>query len=142
MNIRRIVISLPVFAAALAIAEPTNAQHFDIFLSRPITGTQTVVGGADVDALIYDDTTCVFEAEMGDIGDEFAALEPGVNHPNLNDPVSAYPSSAAGLQPGDVLRLFERDFSVEGIVDDLFYWNGLGAVSFTPGAGRFPNRWR
>jgi hypothetical protein len=137
MNIRQILFSVPVFAAAFAVVEPADGQHFDIFLSRPATGTQTVVGGADVDALVYDDTTRVFEAEMGALGGEFVALEPGVNHPNLNNPTTAYPSSAAGLQPGDVLRLTERDFSVEGLVDDLFYWNGVGAISFTPAAADF-----
>jgi hypothetical protein len=137
MNIRRIIVSLPVFAAMLAVVDPAEAQHFDIFLARPATGTQTVVGAADVDALVYDDTARVFEAEMGALGGEFAALEPGVNHPNLNNPVTDYPSSATGLQPGDVLRLTERDFAVEGLVDDLFYWNGAGAVSFTPAAADF-----
>ncbi len=131
------LLSVPVFAAAFVFIAPAYAQHFDIFLARPATGTQTVAGGADVDALVYDDTTRVFEAEMGALGGEFVALEPGVNHPNLNNPVTAYPSSATGLQPGDVLRLTERNFSIDGPVDDLFYWNGMGAVSFTPAAADF-----
>jgi hypothetical protein len=137
MNIRQILATLPVFAAALAIIEPAAGQHFDIFLSRPAAGTQTVIGGADVDVLAYDDVTRVFEGDMGDIGSEFASLEPGVNHPNLGDPVSTFPSSAAGLQLGDVLRLFERDFSVNGLVDDLFYWNGIGPVLFAPALADF-----
>lgn len=137
MNIRQILFSLPVFAIALVVIEPADAQHFDIFLARPATGTQTVIGGADVDGQVFNDTTRVFEAEMGALGGEFVALEPGVNHPNLNNPVSGYPSSAAGLQTGDVLRLFERDFSVAGMVDDLFYWNGMGAVSFAPASADF-----
>jgi hypothetical protein len=137
MNIRQLIVSLPVFAAALAVIEPAVGQHFDIFLARPTTGTQTIVGGADVDALNYDDTTRVFEAEMGAVGGEFLALEPGVNHPNLNNPVGAYPSSGAGLLTTDVLRLFERDFTVGGVEDDLFYWDGIGAVSFTPSTADF-----
>ncbi len=64
-------------------------------------------------------------------------MEPGVNHPNLSNSVTAYPSSAGGLQTGDVLRIKERDFSVGGTVDDLFYWNGTGAVSFAPAAANF-----
>jgi hypothetical protein len=137
MNFRQLIVSLPIFAAALAVIEPVVGQHFDIFLARPTTGTQTIIGGADVDALVYDDTTRVFEAEMGALGGEFVALEPGINHPNLNNPVLAYPSSSSGLQPGDVLRLTERDFSVEGLLDDLFYWNGIGAVSFAPALADF-----
>jgi hypothetical protein len=137
MNTRYILVSLSIFAVTLAVIEPAVGQHFDIFLSRPAVGTQTVVGGADVDALVYDDITRVFEAEMGALGGEFVALEPGVNHPNLNNPVTTYPSLAAALQPGDVLRLTERDFTVEGLINDLFYWNGMGAVSFTPALADF-----
>jgi hypothetical protein len=132
MNFRKFRICVPVLVISLATAERANAQHFDIFLARPAAGTQTVIGGADVVGAAFDDVTRVFEAEMGPLAGEFAALEPGVDHPNLNNPVSAYPLSAAGLVPGDVLRLFERDFSVEGTTDDLFYWNGLGPVLFTP----------
>lgn len=137
MNFKWPPILLPVFAVSIAVAEPASAQHFDIFLARPAAGAQTVIGGADVDAQAFDDVTRVFEAEMGEFAGEFAALEPGVNHPNLNNPPSAYPASAAGLQPGDVLRLKERDFVVDGNVDDLFYWNGLGAASFAPAAANF-----
>ena len=121
----------------MAASEPALGQHFDIFLARPASGAQTVIGGADVDSQIFDDTTRVFEAEMGAVGGEFVALEPGVNHPNLNNPVSGYPSSAAGLLNTNVLRLFERGFTVGGLEDDLFYWNGVGTVSFTPAAADF-----
>jgi hypothetical protein len=137
MNLRQILAALPTLAAALSLSGSAAAQHFDILLARPVAGTQTVIGGADVDELEFDDATRVFEGEMGDIGSEFAALEPGVDHPNLDNPVSAYPTSAAGLVPGDVLRLFERDFSVDGITDDLFYWNGLGPVAFVPASADF-----
>jgi hypothetical protein len=39
--------------------------------------------------------------------------------------------------PGDVLRLLERDFSVGGLTDDLFYWNGIGPVVFIPALADF-----
>jgi hypothetical protein len=129
--------SLPSFVAVVFAADVACGQHFDIFLARPAAGAQTVVGGADVNSLVYDDVTRVFEVELGAVGGEFLALEPGVNHPNLNDPVSAYPASAAGLVPGDVLRLVEREFAVEAAIDDLFYWNGIGAVTFAPAAADF-----
>jgi hypothetical protein len=136
-RLRISLISLSLFAVVPVTSEPAHGQHFDIILARPAAGSQTVIGGADVDATAFDDVTRVFEGEMGDIGDEFAALEPGVEHPNLNEPFSAYPASAAGLMPGDVLRLLERDFSVEGATDDLFYWNGIGPVAFVPALADF-----
>jgi hypothetical protein len=130
-------ISLCVFAVAPVNNKSARGQHFDILLARPAAGAQTIIGGADVDATAFDDVTRVFEGEMGAIGGEFAALEPGVEHPNLNSPVTPYPASAAGLVPGDVLRLFERDFSVGGITDDLFYWNGMGPTAFVPALADF-----
>jgi hypothetical protein len=138
MHIRVFHILLPVFAVML-VAETARGQHFDIFIARPATGTgtQTLIGGADDEAKVFNDYTRVFEAELGVLGSEYFALEPGVNHPNLNNPVTAYPLSGGGLQPGDVLRLKERDFSVGGFTNDLFYWNGTGAVSFTPSAADF-----
>ncbi len=137
MFLRQTCCSLLVFATAIAISGTARGQHFDIFLARPAMGAQTVIGGADVNAQAFNDVTRVFEAELGEFGGEFVALEPGVNHPNLNNSPAAYPASAGGLVPGDVLRLRERDFSVGGTVDDLFYWNGLGAVSFAPAAADF-----
>jgi hypothetical protein len=137
MKTRSFTISLPLLALWLLSSDTCSGQHFDIFLARPATGAKTVVGGADVDGQVFDDVTRVFESELGALDGEFISLEPGVNHPNLNNPTSAYPSSASGLQPGDVLRLKERDFSVGGAVSDLFYWNGVGAVSFAPSAADF-----
>jgi hypothetical protein len=130
-------VALLVAIVALAISDGATAQHFDIFISRPAAGTKTIVGGADVGSATYDDTTRVFEVELGTVAGEYLALEPGANHPNLNDPVTAYPSSAAGLQPGDELLLEEQDFSVNSNVDDLFYWNGTGHVSFSPATADF-----
>jgi hypothetical protein len=116
-----------------------SAQHFDIFLARPATGTTTVIGGADVTGQAFDDVTRVFEVELAPTGPgEYLALEPGVNHPNINDPgIAAYPASATALQPGDVLSLTQLPFTVAGNPDDLFFWNGLGAPAFTPATARF-----
>jgi hypothetical protein len=130
-------ISLFIVAVAMLTSEPACGQHFDILLARPAAGTQTVIGGADVGANSFDDDTRVFEGEMGDLGTEFAALEPGVDHPNLNNPTTNYPASAAGLMTGDVLRLLERDFSVNGSTDDLFYWSGVSPVTFVPALANF-----
>ncbi|MCC7476667.1 MAG: PEP-CTERM sorting domain-containing protein [Pirellulales bacterium] len=114
------------------------AQHFDMFLARPATGTQTVIGGADVTGLAYDDSTRVFEVEMGELLGEFIALEPGVNHPDINNPsLVAYPTSATALLPTDVLRIHEYAFSLGGPADDLFFWNGIGPVSFAPASANF-----
>lgn len=129
-------------AAALAVslalaAEGARAQHFDIFLARPAVGNRTVIGGADVDFLAYDDTTRVFEVELGELGSEFFALEPGVNHPNTTQPTAAYPASATPLLPGDELSLRKSNLNVGGVIDEMFYWNGVGAVSFVPAAAGF-----
>jgi hypothetical protein len=137
MKFRWLYNSLLMLSVSLLIDETASGQHFDIFLARPATGTHTIIGGADVDAQAFDEVTRVFESELAALGDEFIALAPGVNHPNLSNPVPVYPSTAVGLQPGDELRLKERNFSIGGLVNDLFYWNGMGAVSFIPAAANF-----
>jgi hypothetical protein len=127
-----VALALPVVLAA----ESARAQHFDIFLARPAVGNKTVIGGADVD-IAYDDTTRVFEVELGELGSEFFALEPGVNHPNTTTLMAPYPASAAPLVPGDVLSLIKSNLNIGGVIDDLFYWNGFGPVTFAPAGARF-----
>ncbi len=137
MRMSSFATSLAMLAGGLS-SERIHAQHFDIFLSRPAAGTTTIIGGADVDALAYDDVVRIFEVEMGAAAGEFLSLEPGVNHPNINDAaLTAYPASASALLPGDVLRLTERSFTVDGKFDDLFFWNGVNPVSFAPAAADF-----
>jgi len=136
MYVRSVIFALAASASVLATNQASG--HFDIFLARPAAGAKTVTGGADVDALFYDDAVRVFESELGSVAGEFLALEPGVNHPDINNPaLTGYPVTAAALQPGDVLRLKERDFTVGGVTDDLFFWNGVGPVSFSPAAADF-----
>ena len=136
MYVRSVIFALAASASVLATNQASG--HFDIFLARPAAGAKTVTGGADVDALFYDDVVRVFESELGSVAGEFLALEPGVNHPDINNPaLTGYPVTAAALQPGDVLRLKERDFTVGGVTDDLFFWNGVGPVSFSPAAADF-----
>jgi hypothetical protein len=135
---KRIMQIITTLAALAPTTHQACAQHFDIFLARPATGTMTVIGGADVDGGAYDDVTRIFEVELAPAAGEYLALEPGVNHPNIDNPLlAAYPGSAVALQPGDALRLLARDFTVAGSTDDLFYWNGLGAASFSPAASNF-----
>jgi hypothetical protein len=132
--------ALATFAlTSAACASQASAQHFDIFLARPATGSTTVIGGADVGGQTFDDVTRIFEVELAPSGPgEYLALEPGVNHPNINDPgVVAYPASAVALQSGDILRLAQRTFTVAGNTDDLFYWDGIGAPAFTPATASF-----
>lgn len=122
-----------------AYASQASAQHFDIFLARPATGSTTVIGGADVGGQAFDDATRIFEVELAPTGPgAYLALEPGVNHPYFNNPgIAAYPASALALQTGDVLRLTRRTFTVAGNTDDLFFWNGVGAPAFTPAMASF-----
>jgi hypothetical protein len=134
----RSVIFVLAASGSMFTAIRAHGQHFDIFLARPAAGTKTVAGGADVDALVYDDAVRVFETELGSVAGEFLSLEPGVNHPDFNNSgLAGYPVSAAPLQPGDALRLKKREFTVGGVTDDLFYWNGVGPVSFSPAAADF-----
>lgn len=126
------------FVLGSACTGQALGQHFDMFLARPASGTQTVIGGADVTSLAYDDTTRIFEVEMGELAGEFVALEPGVNHPDINNPgLVAYPASATALLPTDVLRIHEYAFSLGGPANDLFFWNGIGPVSFSPASANF-----
>jgi hypothetical protein len=119
-------------------ASQASAQHFDIFLARPATGSTTVIGAADVTGQAFDDVTRIFEVELAPSGaGEYLALEPGVNHPNINDPGVAYPASASALQMGDILRLAERTFTVAGNTGDLFFWDGVGAAAFGPATASF-----
>jgi hypothetical protein len=137
MSVRSVILALAVSGSMFASGRAFG-QHFDIFLARPATGTKTVTGGADVDALFYDDVARVFESELGSVAGEFLSLEPGVNHPDVNNPaLTGYPASAAPLIAGDVLRFFERQFTVGGMTDGLFFWNGIGPVSFTPANADF-----
>jgi hypothetical protein len=136
--IRRAALATFVLTSA-ACASQASAQHFDLFLARPATGTTSVIGGADVTGRAFDDVTRIFEVELAPAGPgEYLALEPGVNHPNINDPgINAYPASAQALQSGDTLRLTQRTFTVAGNSDDLFFWDGVGAPAFTPAAASF-----
>ena len=87
MNIQWFRISCPFSPLHLSIAEHASGQHFDIFLARPAAGTQTVVGGADVDALAYDDvTSACSRSRWATLAANSLALEPGVNHPDINNP--------------------------------------------------------
>jgi hypothetical protein len=139
MNYTRIAALATLVGTVTCQATRVSAQHFDIFLARPATGTTTVIGGADVTGQAFDDVIRIFEVELAPTGPgEYLALEPGVNHPNINDPgIAAYPASATALQPGDILSLTQLPFTVAGNTDDLFFWNGLGAPAFTPTTASF-----
>jgi hypothetical protein len=136
---KQLMLTIAVVAvSSTATNHRASAQHFDIFLARPAIGTATVIGGADVDGVAYDDVTRIFEVELATAGGEYLAIEPGVNHPHIsNSSLTAYPSSAAPLQLGDVLRLLPRTFTIGSETSDLFFWNGQGAASFAPAAANF-----
>lgn len=125
-----------VVLAATAAAAPAVASegHFDVFLGRPTSGNQTVFGGIDVDDADITLGERVFEAEMGEnpLDGTFDTDEPGFNHP-ADD--AALPAGVASLLQGDAIAVSALSLEVDGVVAPLFYWNGVGPVSFAPAVG-------
>lgn len=134
MNARTLGLALVATGGALIAALPVQAQHFDVFVGRPAAGTQTAYGGIDVDAATVTLSQRVFESEMGEepFDGTFVSDEPGFNHP-ADD--AALPVGAASLNDGDEIFVTGLPLTVGGTTDSLFYWNGVGSVSFAPATG-------
>lgn len=133
MIIRYLTFSFAMLCTFILGAEPV-AAHFDVFVGRPTSGTQTVFGGIDVDDSDVALSHRVFEAEMGEdpFDGTFVSDEPGFNHP-ADD--AALPAGVASLMPGDEVFVAALPLTVDGITDSLFYWNGMGGVTFAPAVG-------
>lgn len=120
-------------AASLALAD--EEAHFDIYVGRPTVGTQTVVGGADVDdvATIFP-AVRVFEAELGEnpLDGVFFGDEPGFNNPGSAGPQAP---DAMASQAGDSITVTSLPIKIAGVTADLFYWDGVGAADFAPASG-------
>ncbi len=115
---------------ATAVAAPAQEAHFDVFVGRPASGTQTTYGGIDIDEGDVTLGVRVFESEMGEnpIDNIFFSDEPGFNHPEDD---AVLPAGASSLEMGDELFARGLPLSVEGETADLFYWNGAGSPSFS-----------
>ena len=116
------------------VASIAQAQHFDVYLGRPTSGSQTVWGGIDVDDGHISSGLRVFESEMGEdiFNGVFLSIEPGFNNPGTG---GAQAPGAAAMNPGDTVTVNSLSFEVGGSTDDLFFWDGTGPVSFAPAVG-------
>lgn len=125
---------------SLPLALPAVAQeehgHFDIFVGRPQTGSQTLIGGAEVpDELNL--TTRVFEADLETdniAGNNFyTATEPGMFNAGNGTPGllgATNPVGALGLVEGESPTVLNNPATLAGVTSDLFYWDGIGDVDF------------
>jgi hypothetical protein len=134
MSARFLTMLIAVCSASWLASQPAVAQHFDVFPGRLISGSQTAYGGIDVDNAEVTLFQRVFESEMGEDPFEgtFISDDPGFNHP-ADD--SALPAGAASLNIGDEIFVTALPLTVGGSLDDLFYWDGIGSVSFAPAVG-------
>lgn len=134
MTIRFSFRLLSVLSGVLALATPLAAQHFDVFVGRASSGTQTAYGGIDVDTSSIAPAVRVFESEMGadPFDGTYTSDEPGFNHP-ADD--GALPAGVASLATGDEVFVASRPVAVGGTTANLFYWNGTGSVAFVPAVG-------
>lgn len=135
MNAKSITLSLlVVFIASIASAQHDHGGHFDIYLARPLAGTQTVYGGYDGDHGEAEAGHRIFGTEMGEdpsLGIYFGT-RPGINNPGTGGDQAP---GATALNPGDTVSTSEVAFEVDGATADLFFWNGLDPVAFTPATG-------
>lgn len=125
---------------SLLLALPAMAQeehgHFDIFVGRPATGSQTLIGGAEVpDELNL--TTRVFEGDMepDEIAGNnfFTTTEPGMFNAGSGMPGllgATNPAGALPLGEGESPTVLNTPATLAGVTSDLFYWDGTGDVMF------------
>lgn len=137
MNRSTLLAALLLLPCALpAVADEEEHGHFDIFVGRPETGTQTLIGGAQVpDELNL--TTRVFETDLEtDViaGNNFyTATEPGMFNAGNGVPGllgATNPAGALGLLEGESPTVLNTPATLAGVTSDLFYWDGIGDVEF------------
>ena len=117
--------------AVVVFTSAAQAQHFDVFVARPASGNQTVFGGIDVDTQAITLGTRVFEAEVEELppANIFFGDAPGFNHPDDNVPL---PAGVNSLVEGDDILVRQLDLTVGGVTGPVFFWDGVGPVSFVP----------
>lgn len=129
---------------AMIVAAPTLAggddegAHFDIFLGRPASGSQTLIGGA----LVPDElnlTERIFEGDLEtDViaGNNFyTTTEPGFFNAGANSPGllgATNPAGALPLVAGESFSVSSVPFTLHDVTASLFYWDGTGSVAFAP----------
>jgi hypothetical protein len=117
---------------AVGLAASASAQHFDIFVTN-LGGAKTGIGAADVDGGHFDIDARVFEAVMIAGGaPDYSRNEPGFFA--LSDLASSglFPAGASALPANSTASFSFNTFLLNGNMDDLFYWDGIGEVDFQP----------
>lgn len=126
------LLTLSLLPAGNLLAQEDHSEegHFDVFLGRPVSGTQTVYGGIDVDDADVELGVRIFEVELEEntLDGTFEAIEPGFNHPESD---ASLPAGVASLIDGDAIRARLLPTTLGNTTADLFYWNGLGPAAFT-----------
>ncbi|MEN0109765.1 MAG: hypothetical protein AAF805_03490 [Planctomycetota bacterium] len=133
-------------ACVFASASLAVAGDIDVLIAEPASGSgPTYVGAVDKSVADgdVDASARVFEAEMiveeepaGSGNFVWEAEEPGFFTGNLGT-TPVLPADASPASDGLTVSVFERDFTVAGATDDLFYWDGTGPISFTPSTADF-----
>ena len=131
-----VLVSILLLPSNLAVAGGEPEAHFDIFIARPATGDQTLVGGALVPGDLNLDER-IFEGDLEtdvSAGNNFyTTTEPGFFNAGANSPGllgATNPPGALALTPGESFTVNNVAFSLDAISSDLFYWDGAGAVNF------------
>lgn len=125
--------------ATFAAASLASAGDIDVLIAEPSSGSgPTFIGSVDKGTADgdVDPTVRVFEAEMileEESPGEFVweAEEPGFFTGSVGT-TPVLPVGATAASDGLTVSVFERTFSIGGPASDLFYWNGVGAIDFTP----------
>lgn len=127
---------LCVAASSLLAGGDVARAHFDILVARPAIGNQTLIGAA----LVPDDLNLETRIFEGDVeadniaGNNFyTGTEPGFFNAGANSPGSlgaTNPPGALPLLAGESFTVHNVSFALDGVTSDLFYWDGVGDVSF------------
>jgi hypothetical protein len=116
--------------AVLLVPGFAQAQHVDILAALNPAGTQLVSGTAALSSGTYTVGQSVFGAEFGeDPGLPFLASEPGYNA--VSNPTGGLP-----LPDDAALNFNFKAMSIAANTSNLYYWDGSGAVNFTPATGQ------
>ena len=127
MNYKNFLLAvLTLLPAGFVCADEHEHSHFDIFVGRPTAGSQTLIGGADLDGDVELDAR-IFEGDLEPLAlgnSTYTGTEPG-----LMNPTSAWP-----LLANESITLNNVAATLGDVTSDLFYWDGTGEVVFSDSA--------
>lgn len=133
----KLAVAFAVFQMPFSLALAGDEEpHFDVLIARPVSGNQTLVGGALVPGDLNLDER-IFEGDLEtDViaGNNFyTTTEPGFFNAGANSPGllgATNPPGALPLVPGESFTVQNVSFLLDGVSSDLFYWDGAGVVNF------------